>query len=70
MGRKKKALLPVGSAYKFQDWIILEGINASYNPITKHIVFNILGEGFPTLATEDMQEFLESLISRKKIMHN
>jgi hypothetical protein len=66
MGRKKKALLPAGSAYKFQDWIILEGINASYNPVTKHIVFNILGEGFSTRATEDMQEFLESLIPETK----
>jgi hypothetical protein len=66
MGRKKKALLRVGSAYKFQDWIVLEGIYASYNPITKHIVFNILGEGFQAFATEDMQEFLESLVPETK----
>lgn len=66
MARKKKALLPVGSAFKYGDWIVLEGVNASYNPVTKHIVFNILGEGFSTLATDDMQEFLESLVPERK----
>jgi hypothetical protein len=66
MGRKKKAIVPGGNAYKFNDWIILEGINASYNPATKHIILNILGEGFSTLATKDMQEFLESLVPERK----
>lgn len=63
---KKKALLPVGNAYMVDDWIVLEGINASYNPVTRHIAFNILGEGFTTLATDDMQEFLESLLPERK----
>jgi hypothetical protein len=66
MGRKKKALLPAGSAFKYGDWIVLEGINASYNPVTKRIVFNMLGEGFSTLATDDMQEFLESMVPEIK----
>jgi hypothetical protein len=66
MARKKKVLLPTGSAFKYGDWIVLEGINASYNPMTKHIVFNMLGEGFSTLATDDMQEFLESLVPERK----
>jgi len=64
--KKKKALLPVGSVYKVDSWIVLEGINASYNPLTKRIVFNILGEGFSTFATDDMQEFLESLVPERK----
>ena len=51
------------SAFKFGQWIVLEGINASYNPETKQIIFNIMGEGFSTLATKDMEEFLESLIA-------
>jgi len=50
------------SAFKFGDWIVLEGINASYNPKTKQIIYNIMGEGFPELATKSIQEFLESLI--------
>jgi hypothetical protein len=66
MGRKKKSIIPPGNAYKFNDYIILEGINASYNPTTKHIILNILGEGFSTLATKDMQEFLESLVPERK----
>ncbi|MDG6995479.1 MAG: hypothetical protein JRN52_06110 [Nitrososphaerota archaeon] len=65
MGRKKKAMLPIGRAYKFNDWIIIEEINASYNPVTEHVIFN-LGEGFSTLATEDMQEFLKSLVTERK----
>jgi hypothetical protein len=66
MGRKKRPIVPLGNAYKFNDWIILEGINASYNPATKHIILNILGEGFSTLASKDMQEFLESLVPDSK----
>ncbi len=65
MGKKKAAAPSAGSAFKFENWIVLEGINASYNPVTKHIIFNILGEGFATFATEDMQEFLESLVPER-----
>ncbi len=49
---KKKTVLAPGRAYGFNDWIILEGINASYNTVTKHIIFNMLGEGFSTLAAK------------------
>ena len=62
MGKKKAKVPSVGSAFKFQNWIVLEGINASYNPATKHIIFNILGQGISTFETEKMQEFLESLV--------
>ena len=51
------------NAIKFGNWIVLKGINASYNPETKHIIFNIMGEGFSTLATKEMEEFLEGLIA-------
>ena len=40
---------------------MLTGINASYNT-SECIVFTIMGEGFSTLATEPMQEFLKSLV--------
>ena len=51
------------SAIKFGNWIVLEGINASYNPETKRIIFNIMGEGFSMHASKEMEKFLESLIA-------
>ncbi len=53
------------NTFKYGAWTVLEGINASYNPETKRIVFNIMGEGFSMLATKDMQEFLESVVPDK-----